>query len=237
MSSTVRNIIVEALNRANIVSRRQSAPADMVENSLRLLKGVAAKFSNDNLLQFLRREIEFTPAGPVTVIGESSNGTTVDVEAAGLQDVKTVFMKVGDSDYEELQFVAFEEFASRGYGDYVFSWQPISDTFGNIYLKERVVHMAKPLRVCYNIKWSFDLNSELFVPDQYIELFTVALTHKLALTYPRISAEQVTLLKAELDDMIENVKVTTRANKFITRTPKRYGFNYNDYVTGRFLDF
>ena len=81
MSSTVRNIIVEALNRANIVSRRQSAPADMVENSLRLLKGVAAKFSNDNLLQFLRREIEFTPAGPVTVIGESSNGTTVDVEA------------------------------------------------------------------------------------------------------------------------------------------------------------
>lgn len=89
MSSTVRNIIVEALNRANIVSRRQSAPADMVENSLRLLKGVAAKFSNDNLLQFLRREIEFTPAGPVTVIGESSNGTTVDVEAPGLQDVKT----------------------------------------------------------------------------------------------------------------------------------------------------
>ena len=47
----------------------------------------------------------------------------------------------------------------------------------------------------------------------------------------------MTLLKAELDDMIENVKVTTRANKFITRTPKRREFNYNDYVTGRFLDF
>ena len=56
---TVRSIIVEALNRSNLVSRRQSAPADMVESAYRLLKGIAGKYSNDNLLQFLGRQRGF----------------------------------------------------------------------------------------------------------------------------------------------------------------------------------
>ena len=53
---TTRSIITEALNRSNLVSRRQTPPADMVETSFRLLRGIASQFSKDNLLQFLVAE-------------------------------------------------------------------------------------------------------------------------------------------------------------------------------------
>ena len=51
-----------------------------------------------------------------------------------------------------------------------------------------------------------------------MELFTQSLTYKLASTFPRLSTEQVALLKQELDEMIKNVKVATRAVKYLSRT-------------------
>ena len=71
---TVRSIITEALNRSNLVSRRQTPPADMVESAYRLLKGIAGEFSNDNLLQFLIASVETTFDKREYVLGESEEG-------------------------------------------------------------------------------------------------------------------------------------------------------------------
>jgi len=54
---TVRDVITEALARANLVNRRQEAPGNMLENALNLLRGIASDYSRHNLLQFLRREL------------------------------------------------------------------------------------------------------------------------------------------------------------------------------------
>jgi len=62
MSFTVKNVITEALARSNLVARRQPAPGNMVEDALALLKGIASDYSRHNLLQFLRKEVEFPEA-------------------------------------------------------------------------------------------------------------------------------------------------------------------------------
>lgn len=231
MSTSIRDIITEGLSRANIVNRKQPVPATMAESALRLLKGIAAKFSNDNLLQFLRREVEFTPADNIVSIG---TGVSVNVTAEGMHTLTKLYIKEG-SEYVELKFVSYEDFYDSSFGEYVYSYQPITDTYGNIYLKDRVKGLCKPLKAIYNVKWEFDLNTELHVPEQYVELFNAALAHKLTLTYPRLSSEQVALLKGELLEMVENVSVATTANKMIVRKQGRGGMSYNGFCNGDFL--
>jgi len=72
MSTTVRDVIINALSRANLCSKRQAAPGYMTESAFELLKGIASKYSKDNLLQFLRREliIDNEHKKPTLVIGE-----------------------------------------------------------------------------------------------------------------------------------------------------------------------
>ena len=67
---TVRSIIAEALSRANLVAIRRTAPADMTETAFRLLKGIASKYSNDDLLQFLISEVTTDLMKNEFVLGE-----------------------------------------------------------------------------------------------------------------------------------------------------------------------
>lgn len=48
----VKTLIDEALNRANIVPRRQTAPGYLEEGALVLLKGIVSQYNNDNYLAF-----------------------------------------------------------------------------------------------------------------------------------------------------------------------------------------
>ena len=237
---TVRSIIVEALNRSNLVSRRKSAPADMIETSFRLLKGIASKFSNDNLLQFLVSEVEMTHDKKEYVLGETEDGVDtylpVDVEAVNIQKVNKVYWAAKETDlkYEtfvDLSYASPEDFDSYPSGCSVYTYQPINDL--QVLLKTKLLTAGNiKLKVSYNRKWEFGLDDELRIPEQYAELFIAALTHKLALTYPRMSSEQVQLLKADLDEMIKNVKTSTRAVKYLSRRPT-YGLNRADFISGR----
>ena len=224
---TVRSIITEALNRSNLVSRRQTPPADMVETGLRLLKGLAAKYSNDNLLQFLVCDCEHELDRREFVLGEidlddPSQYNTVDISAKLIQKVNKVYWRPKDTQalgsYVELNYAAPSDFDAYPDGCAVYTAQPINDL--QILLKTKLLPDAgTAIKVSYNRKWSFELDSELRIPEQYVELFTVALTHKLALAFPRLSSEQVNLIKADLDEMIKNVKTATRAVKYISRRP------------------
>lgn len=236
---TVRSIIVEALNRSNLVSRRQSAPADMVESAYRLLKGIAGEFSNDNLLQFLIASVETTFDKREYVLGETEDGIDeylpLDIEAPNIQKVNKVYWRSKEpqdiGSYVELLFANPDDFDAYPTGSGVYTWQPINDL--QVAFKTKL--LADPrieLKIYYNKKWDFNLDSELRIPDQYAELFITALTHKLALTFPRLSTEQVNLLKIDLDDMIKNVKTSTRAVKYLSRKPT-YGLNRADFISGR----
>lgn len=236
---TVRSIIVEALQRSNLVSRRQSAPADMVETAFRLLKGIASKYSNDNLLQFVVAEVDRVLDKREFVIGGSDGSDEylpVDIDAKDIQKINKVYWRPrvenGMSSYVELDYAAPDSFDSYPAGTAVYTAQPINDL--QIVLKTKLVADTNTeIRISYNRKWNFGLDSEMRIPDQYGELFIVSLTHKLALTFPRLSTEQVNLLKTELAEMENNVKVSSRAIKFVGRRNAVAGINRADFYSGR----
>lgn len=236
---TVRSIITEALNRSNLVSRRQTPPADMVESAYRLLKGIAGEYSNDNLLQFLIASVETTFDKREYVLGETEQGIDeylpLDIEAPNIQKVSKVYWRSKEpqdlGSYAELSFASPDDFDAYPTGSGVYTWQPLNDL--QVMFKTKLLPDTRiELKLYYNKKWNFDLNSELRIPEQYSELFITALTYKLANTFPRLNTEQVTKLKVDLDDMIKNVKTSTRAVKYLSRRPT-YGLNRADFISGR----
>ena len=244
---TVRDIITEALSRSNLVSRRQQAPADMFESAYQLLRGIAGKFSNDNLLQFLVADCETTLDKQAYVLGETdetapSEYETVDIAAPRIQKVNRVYWRPANSEaglgsYIDLQYASPSDFDSYPNGSGVYTAQPINDL--QILLKTKLLPSASTvLKISYNKKWELDRDAELRIPEQYTELFITALTHKLALTFPRLSETQVNLLKADLDEMIKNVQTSTRAVKYLSRRNSVPAVNRADFISGRmFLNY
>ena len=238
---TVRSIIVEALSRSNLVSRRQTPAADMVETALRLLKGLAAKYSNDNLLQFLISECGDTLDKQEYILGEidsehPSEYQTVDITATNIQKVNKMYWRSKTPDglgsYIELSYASPDDFDGFPEGTGVYTYQSINDL--QIVLKTKLRPDTRTeFKVLYNRKWSIDLDDELRIPEQYSELFIVALTHKLALAFPRLSTEQVKLLKDELTEMERNVATATRAHKYVSRSTKMAAVNRADFYSGR----
>lgn len=238
---TVRSIITEALNRSNLVSRRQSAPADMTESGLRLLKGIAAKFSNDNLLQFLVTDCEHVHDRQEYVLGETDPENPeeyleVDIEAPRIQKVNRAYWRSREAGglctYAELQFASPDEFDAYPAGSGIYTYQPVNDLQG-IFKTKLLPDSRLEIKISYNRKWKIELDDELRIPEQYSELFITALTHKLAVTFPRLSTEQVRILKDELDDMIANVKTATRAVKYVGRKPQVPAVTRADFISGR----
>lgn len=321
---TIKDVITDALSRANLVNRRQEAPGHMVESAYLLLRGIAADYSSHNLLQFLRREVDLNetvikedqvilsddytmgenfwliegdditpyvedgtipeaenvpdgakvwnrdrsvwvkfrpdsgavlwrrddypskeraigamngavtkviPGGiqPVMVIGTIDpdiHSDVVQVPVENLEKITEVYWDRSNDPMANatvpLQFVSFEDFNNGAYGEYIYTWQPISDTKVELKLKPRFVRMltnSQNLKMIYNVRYSFDLNSVMKIPDIYQELFTVALTYKLAVKYPRLSPEHTERLRVTLKEIEDSVKTPTRANKLIIREP------------------
>lgn len=236
---TVRSIITESLNRANLVALRRTAPADMTETAFRLLKGIAAKYSNDNLLQFLVKDVEADLDKQEFVLGETDvehedDYLPVDISAPGIQKVNRVFWRSKQpvaATYIELTYASPSDFDAYPNGSGIYTYQPVNDLQG--ILKTKLVTDSNTvIKVSYNRKWDIGLDSELRIPEQYSELFIVALTHKLALTFPRLSTEQVNLLKNELTEMEKNVMTATRAIKYISRRPTQYGISKSAFYNG-----
>ena len=239
---TVRDIVVEGLCRGNLVSRRQAAPADMIETGLRLLKSLAARYSNDNLLQFLRSDVVFDLNKPDFLLGENvpddAEYAIADVIAPQIQKIASVYIRSkqpNSLDWIELQYCALEDFDNYSYGSNVYTCQLINDKQMIFKVKESLIGPYGECKVIYNKKWAFDLDTELRVPDQYAELFITALTYKLALTFPRLSPEQTNMLKSDLAEMEQNLRVSTRAQKFISRNSQPHSCNLADFISGKFL--
>lgn len=237
---TVRNILNEALCRANLVSRRQSAPADMMESAFRLFKGIAAKYSNDNLLQFLVADVEHELDRDEFVMGETdgtSNYREVNIYAKDVQRINKVYWRASSGSPEdrynfiELLYASPTDFDSYPVGSAVYTAQPIND-LQTIIKTKMPVDTNLTLKVNYNRKWSISLDTELRVPEQYEELFIASLTHALAVAFPRLNNEQVALLKSQLDEIEKNVKTSTRATKYISRSPTKMACTYADFLSG-----
>lgn len=274
----VRTLIVEALNRANIVPRRQTAPGDKVENGLKLLQGIAGRYNNDNYLAFTQCSVDLPPYRYIHIYDEVDTQAGdnnmyfpnrdlllayVPTEEDFLNEVygmakdatSTYFkvIKVGDTvqwfevehpdefeqryqqmkRYCETYHVHVKEVAklntlcvNRGniYGmlqlhfeprasfdafvanELLWTWTEGAEGEWMIEVKTYVASNSNKLRLNYNRALKFDLDTDLRIPDAYLELLTVALTHKLAVMYPRVDDAQMQRFENEVKVMLENVR-------------------------------
>jgi len=156
-----------------------------------------------------------------------------DVEVKGLQEIVRCYARKSDkSNWVELNFVAYEDFYNFD-DNTVYSVKPENDSVVTLFLKD-ICNNAE-IKVIYNEKFEFDIDSTFNIPQQFIALFTAALVYDLALSYPRLSETTVAMLKDRLKELEENVRRSSAVNKFIGRDIKTYGYTYSDFVNGRFL--
>lgn len=123
----------------------------------------------------------------------------------------------------EMHFSPYANFDSYCNTDLIWTFNDLSQGEWIIELKPYLVAQNVKLRLDYNRAIEFDLDTDLRIPDAYIELLTVALTYKLALAYPRMDDAQVARLATELDGMLNNVKTPKADAKQVLR-----GDGYDD---------
>lgn len=73
------------------------------------------------------------------------------------------------------------------------------------------------LKFNYNEAMQFDYDSDLFIPDSYLELLIVALAHKLAIMYPRLDEAQMARLEKEVQVLVDNVRTPKAEDRVLTR--------------------
>lgn len=222
MSVTIKDIIVESCNRANLVPRKRSIPADMLESSYRLLKGILQKYNFSNYINFARGSMEIIPTD-----------TIITLDGSDCNSISSVSWILNENTYNEMRFLQYEQFMNDS-DIYTYSWKYNDNNEIELYLKPLFVNGGKKISVYFNKSLNYELNQELKIPEIYIELFTAALTYKLAMTYPRTDPSQVTLLKAELEELERNVKSLISSNKILTREPTNIS-NRADFLSGNFL--
>ena len=67
---TVREIIIQALNRSNVVPKKQPAPGDRLETGLELLQGVVSQYNNDNYLAFTQMGVSLSARKVIHIYGD-----------------------------------------------------------------------------------------------------------------------------------------------------------------------
>lgn len=301
---SIREIIVEACARINLVPRRQAVPGDILENAFRLLKGIVAKYNNDNLLSWTQNSVLVESndkihiyddidslangklffgdtaernAYPLT-LEEAEEGITCYVQSNDTcykattryvddepstpywtpvisdskitQDLRE-YVKMShimvpnvakinslyvvtpkNTEYRELyklDFIPFSDFDRYSRNSNVFTYVQKTEN-------EWVIHLKKKfngrIKINYNEGIEFDIDSDLYIPDAYIELLIVALSHKLALQYPRLDEAQMNRLQQEVSVLVDNVRTPKASDRVLLRDDYTSFFTPNMLMRG-----
>ena len=146
---TIRDIISEALARANIVGRRQvqHAPGDKVMDALDILRDIAADFTSKNLLQWLQETVEVKPNMPPQYVvgGEYTEGVNfwfVENGAYGMLPTATAGLYAQQAHGWDVEANVIYSISRIGHSD---NWTWTSQTFSNV--DECVAHLNNAIKV------------------------------------------------------------------------------------------
>ena len=119
----------------------------------------------------------------------------------------------------KLDFVNHTDYDRYGNNTKTFTYTQKSQGEWLIEIKPLVSRQPKPYRLKFNYNEGikFDLDSDLYIPDNYIELLIVALAHKLAIMYPRLDEAQMNRLQTEVSVLVDNVKTPNSVDRMIIR--------------------
>lgn len=129
--------------------------------------------------------------------------------------------------HKELDFVPANKFDSYLNGAPVYTVTEKSEGEWIMRIKPGIALLDRRLKINYNEAIEFDVDSDLYIPDNYTELLIVALAHKLALQFPRLDETQMNRLEQEVRVLVDNV----RTPKAITRSIIRNDYFEDAYHT------
>lgn len=229
---SVRNIIVEALDRANLANRKQGAPADLMEASYQRFCGILREYSDNNLITAYRGEVDFTCETEQVELGG------VELPCNGnITQVNSLFYKAeGAIDWNPMKFVALESFYDGANSDYCYSWQPVGQNKFKLYFKPRFAIQHRIVKVVYDEDIKFGLDDDIALPRVYTELLTRAVAYKMSVDRPRTSDTKRLSLEKELTELESQIKANNADNRMLTR-PSNAGrvFNMSSMISGDFI--
>lgn len=129
-------------------------------------------------------------------------------------------------EYYSLDFINHTDFDKFTNTSRVFTYTQKSEGEWLIELKPLFYTGDYRLKLNYNEAITFDegINTEWFIPDNYVELLIVALAHKLALEFPRVDEAQMTRLQNEVSVLVDNVRTPKSVERTLLR--KNYWDGY-----------
>lgn len=138
-------------------------------------------------------------------------------------------------EHYSLNFVNHTDFDRFTNTSRVFTYTQKSEGEWLIELKPLFFTGDYRLKLNYNeaIVFDEDINTEWFIPDNYIELLIVALAHKLALEFPRIDEAQMTRLQNEVSVLVDNVRTPKSVERTLLR--KNYWDGYGRMTQSQLL--
>lgn len=232
-----RTIITEACSRVNIVPRRQAVPGDILETGFKLLQGIVAKYNYDNLLSWTQNNVTVQNSEFIHIYDESDTQTEhpdydnwQHVHIPNVAKINALYLQTDNELlHSKIDYVAPADFDKYSQNSRVFTYTQKSEGEWIIQLKPMVAKLLNyDIKIHYNEGIKFDLDSDLFIPDNYIELLIVALAHKLALQYPRLDDAQMQRLENEVRVLVDNVRTPKAVDRIIERDDY---FGYNSRMT------
>ena len=134
----------------------------------------------------------------------------------------------------QLNFAPYSEFDAYVNSDLYWTWNDYAEGEWLIEVKPLVASQSNKLRLHYNKGFNIDLDSDIRIPDNYLELLLVSLTHKLAVKFPRLDDAQMIRLENEVNNMLSNVKTPKADAKMVVRENHwDRGYNATDVLQGR----
>lgn len=231
--TTVKDLIIEAYSRNNLVPRKRECTADMFVSAKNALNGILQEYSNRGFIVAYKAEVDFYPKTTL-LVGE---GEEAEVIAPKIMLPQNCLYQPNTSiDWTKLDFIAYEQFYSDSYNDYVVSWQPVKANLFKLHFRPRFAAQNRKCKLIYNVEMILeDDNTPISLPTPYIELLTRALAYKMALFYPRVDQAKIASLKTELLDLENSLSSQNSSNSILTRETGNRGSLLSKFDSGSFI--
>lgn len=120
-------------------------------------------------------------------------------------------------EYYKLDFINHTDFDRYSRSARVYTYTQKSEGEWVLNVKPLYYPDNHRLKITYNESMQFDIDSDLFIPENYVELLIVALAHKLALMYPRLDEAQMNRLENEVRVLVDNVRTPKAEDRVLLR--------------------
>lgn len=240
---TFRDLIVEALARANIVPRKRTVPEDIFTDAANMFHGILADYSNRHFITAYRDEVDFNPKYEKMYVGLPDNYDPEqeypddNIIVSDIQEPVSVLFKGANSNtglYQEMNFIAYRQFYSMNNGVYTVSWTPVTANQWRIYFKPQFLSSNWTVKLIYNKRMKYKDNDVINLPPQYIELLIRALAYNMSIQMPRTDTTKTTALGVELEKLEKQIAANNASQVILTRDNCR-GSIMSDFMSGNFI--